>query len=162
MPLKYRCCRAQSKCTHRLWNPLTLRSAVRSVQMTVGDPFFFFCLMFYLNLTFPSCMVCHCLLATCHGRGLLLLCFNPTRAGCCCESISAQRCKVQRMGLAAHYARLIGASSRTWVGIHLHESRLAERRNPTDIMKRIYLFIFFFFGGRKKNHFQERKKKKKF
>lgn len=73
--------------------------------------------------------------ATCHGRGLLLLCFNPARAGCCCESVSAQRCKVQLMGLAARYARLIGASSRTWVGFHLHQSRLAETRNQSDVIQ---------------------------
>lgn len=101
--------------------------------------------------------------ATCHGRGLLLLRFNPTRAGCCCESICAQRCKVQRMGLAAHYARLIGASSRTWVGIHLHESRLVETRNQSDVMNRrdcdekyTLLFSLLTFLWGKKNIFTKK------
>lgn len=120
--------------------------------------------MFYLNLTFSPMSGVPLPSATCHGRGLLLLCFNPTRAGCCCESISARRCKVQRMGLAAHYARLIGASSRTWAGIHLHESRLAETRNQSVVMKgedcdeKDEFFFFFDCFLKEKISFLPRKK----
>lgn len=112
-----------------------------------------------------------CLLRHATARGLLLLCLNPARAAWLPlrKAFGARRCKVQRMGLAAHYARLMGASSRTWVGIHLHACRLAEARNQSDVMRRrdyhwkrhVPFLRSFFYSLREKTFFLKSKIGKK-